>query len=164
MAPPSFGNSPSLAPSVVEPVSIGPELFRRLDGRRAVAGRYMEEGFVAGGGMDRLALPTFPPTVPASANLLFRFDVELFGEVDNNEWDGVRPVVPIGTPIFLPSVFSGGGGLRRSTASLWSVPSDAGLDVALSMLALWDNDAISGVISRQRKGCYRSILRSRDSS
>ncbi len=59
----------------------------------------MEVGFVAGGGMDRLALPTLPPTVPASANLLFRFDAEVFGEVDNKEWDGGRPVKPIGTPV-----------------------------------------------------------------
>ena len=54
----------------------------------------MEEGFVRGGGIEMLALPILPPTVPTSANRLFRLGgvalLVLGGE--KSEWEGTRPV------------------------------------------------------------------------
>ena len=63
-------------------------------GRRELAGLYIEEGFVRGGGIEMLALPILPPTVPTSANRLFRLGgvalLALGGE--KSEWEGTRPV------------------------------------------------------------------------
>ena len=45
---------------------------------------------MAGGGIDMLALFTFPPTVPTSANLLFLLVVVDDVELVSSEWEGVR--------------------------------------------------------------------------
>lgn len=53
---------------------------------------------MAGGGIDMLALPTFPPTVPTSANLLFLFVVVDDAELLSSEWEGVRAFGPVDGP------------------------------------------------------------------
>lgn len=101
--------------------------------------------------MDRLALPIFPPTVPASENMLFLFDVGLFGEVDNNEWDGERPVAASHFSGLVPSGLPGEGGFDSSRVSPFTEPAkDVGFDTALSMLSLWDRVAIANPLGRSR--------------
>lgn len=56
-----------------------------------------------------------PELVPESANLLFRFWMRLFGEVDSKEWDGIRPALPMGLSL------EGDGGFDMS-ASLDPLP------------------------------------------
>lgn len=64
----------------------------RFVGRREVAGLYIEEGFVAGGGIEMLALPILPPVVPTSAKRLLRLGkVALLG-AERSEREGTRPV------------------------------------------------------------------------
>lgn len=63
-----------------------------------MAGRYIDEGFVAGGGMERLAR-TLPPIVPASANLLFRLATVEPGELDNSVCEENRPRAPAESPV-----------------------------------------------------------------
>ena len=59
-------------------------VFSKVEGRREEEGRYIDDGFVAGGGMEMLALPMVAPVVPASANRLFRFGTAAFGAVESN--------------------------------------------------------------------------------
>ena len=60
----------------------------------------MEDGFVAGGGIEMLDLPTLTPVVPASANLPFLLRLDEEGELESNEWEGVRDLIPGGLPSF----------------------------------------------------------------
>lgn len=60
-----------------------------------------------------LALPIFVPVVPTSANLLFLFTVNVEGEVESKEWEGVRDFVPAGLG---PLAASGEGALSLATA------------------------------------------------
>lgn len=61
-------------------------------GRRELAGLYIEEGFVAGGGIEMLALPILPPIVPTSANRLLRLGTAALLGVERSECEGTRPV------------------------------------------------------------------------
>lgn len=69
----SLGPPRSLEPSREDPTSFVFIVLTMFEGSREVAGRYIKEGFVAGGGIERLARPMFAPEVPGSANLLFLF-------------------------------------------------------------------------------------------
>lgn len=68
---------------------LGPSLFSidfcNAVGRRILEGLYIEEGFVAGGGIDMLALPMLPPIVPTSANRLFLLGTAAFWVAVSNE-------------------------------------------------------------------------------
>ena len=84
----------SIVPSNPDSPSLGSMALAKPVGRRELAGLYNEEGFVRGGGIEMLALPILPPTVPTSANRLFRLGgvalLVLGGE--KSEWEGTRPV------------------------------------------------------------------------
>ena len=82
----------SLVPSNPVSPSRGSMVLGKFERRREPAGLYLEDGFVAGGGMEMLALPILPPTVPASANLLFRLGRAALLGVESRECEGVRPV------------------------------------------------------------------------
>ena len=69
---------PSLVLSISTSSSAVSMVLRKFEGRRAVDGLYLEDGFVAGGGIEMLALPIFPSTVPASAKRLFRLGTGAF--------------------------------------------------------------------------------------
>ena len=47
-----------------------------------------------------LALPISAPVVPASANLPFLLTLDAEGELDSNECEGVRDLIPSGLPSF----------------------------------------------------------------
>ena len=92
----STAESPTAFSSVVPSNPVSPSLksmvLARVVGRRELAGLYIEDGFVVGGGIEMLALPISPPTAPTSANRLFRLGrVTLLG-AESRECDGVRPV------------------------------------------------------------------------
>ena len=84
----------SIVPSIPDSPSLRSMALAKFVGRRELAGLYIEEGFVRGGGIEMLALPILPPTVPTSANRLFRLGgvalLVLGGE--KSEWEGIRPV------------------------------------------------------------------------
>lgn len=111
------------------------------EGRLEVEGLYVKGGFVAGGGIDMLALPMLVPVVPASANLLFLFAVDMEGELESNEWEGVRCF----TPPNLGSFASGGVAEPSSVSEelFRALPSglavcEARGELALSMLVVLD--------------------------
>ena len=84
----------SVVPSNPDSPSLGSMAVAKFVGRRELAGLYIEEGFVRGGGIEMLALPILPPTVPTSANRLFRLGgvaLLVFGG-EKSEWEGTRPV------------------------------------------------------------------------
>jgi len=92
-----------------------------------------------------LALPTFPPTVFASANRLFRLLTEGLGEVESNEWEGIRPTAPNGRSAFDPSGL-GDGGPDMSAESPSAEPiNDFACEAALSKLAVRDIVAIFSI-------------------
>lgn len=92
----STAGSPTIRSSIVPSIPNSPSLESiALDtfvGRRESAGLYLEEGFVAGGGMEMLALPMFPPNVPTSANRLFRLGRAALLGAERSECEGTRPV------------------------------------------------------------------------
>lgn len=75
----------SIAPSNPVSTSLGSMVLEKFVGRRELAGLYIDEGFVAGGGIEMLALPIFPPTVPTSANRLFRLGNAAFLGAERSE-------------------------------------------------------------------------------
>lgn len=92
----STSESPTVFSSVVPSNPVSPSLrsmvLGRVVGRRELAGLYIEDGFVVGGGIEMLALPISPPTALTSAKRLFRLGrVTLLG-VESRECEGDRPV------------------------------------------------------------------------
>lgn len=92
----STAESPTTFSSVVPSNPVSPSVksmvLGKFVGRRELFGLYTEDGFVVGGGMEMLALPTLPPTVPTSANRPFRLGrAALLGE-ESRECEGMRPV------------------------------------------------------------------------
>ena len=92
----SIAESLKTLSSIVLSIPVSPSLesmvLSKLVGRRELAGRYIEDGFVTGGGMDMLALPIVPPTVPTSANRLFRHGMAALLGAESRECEGTRPV------------------------------------------------------------------------
>ena len=92
----STAESPAMFSSVVPSNPVSPSLISMVLGRavrrRELAGLYIEDGFVVGGGMEMLALPISPPTAPTSANRLFRLGRATLLGAESKEWEGVRPV------------------------------------------------------------------------
>lgn len=92
----SIAESPTGFSSVVpsNPVSASVEsmVLGKFVGRRELFGLYTEDGFVEGGGMEMLALPILPPTVPTSANRPFRLGRAALLGAESRECEGVRPV------------------------------------------------------------------------
>ena len=88
--------SPTTFSSVVPSNPVSPSLesivLAKFVGRREVAGLYIEDCFVTGGGIEILALPILPPTVPTSANRLFRLGRAALLGAESRECEGVRPV------------------------------------------------------------------------
>ena len=88
--------SPAMFSSVVPSNPVSPSLksmvLGKVVGRRELAGLYIEDGFVVGGGIEMLALPILPPTAPTSANRLFRLGRATLLGVESRECEGVRPV------------------------------------------------------------------------
>lgn len=83
----------SAVPSNPVSPSRGSMVLDKFVGRRELAGLYIDEGFVAGGGIEMLALPILPPTVPTSANRLFRLGTAALLGAERSECEGTRPVV-----------------------------------------------------------------------
>ena len=75
----------SIVPSNPVSPSLGSMVLAKIVGRREFAGLYIEEGFVAGGGIEMLALPILPPIVPTSANRLFRLGKAALLEAERSE-------------------------------------------------------------------------------
>ena len=89
----NMADSPIALSSVVPSIPASPSMvLGKFVGRREFAGLYMEDVLVAGGGMDMLALPMFPPTVPTSAKRLFRLGMTALLEAESSECEGTRPV------------------------------------------------------------------------
>ena len=90
-----------------------------------------------------------PELVPESANLLFRLCVKLFGEVDNKEWEGIRPALPIGLSL------EGDGGLDMS-GSLDPLPV-LEREPALPRLSVRDREAIFAFVPRSMPGALEHV-------
>lgn len=92
----STAESPTAISSVVSSNPVSPSVesmvLGKFAGRRELFGLYTEDGFVAGGGMEMLALPILPPTVPRSANRLFRLGKAALLGAERRECEGMRPV------------------------------------------------------------------------
>ena len=92
----STAGSPTALSSIVPSSPMSPSLesmaLGKFVGRRELAGLYIEDDFVAGGGMEMLALPILPPIVPTSAKRLFRFGRLALLGADSSECEGTRPV------------------------------------------------------------------------
>lgn len=126
----------SVVPSNPDSPSLGSMALAKLVGRRELAGLYIEEGFVRGGGIEMLALPILPPTVPTSANRLFRLGgvaLLVFGG-KKSEWEGRRPVAAREGAGLEESIGDGDGDggaglsvvcLCASSSSSWSSSGDA---------------------------------------
>lgn len=84
-----------------------------------------------------LALPVSPPVVPGSANLPFLSKPEAEGELESNEWEGVRDFIPGGPASLVVFVRVG----FAPSAALWS-PLSVRDDVALSRLVVLDREAM----------------------
>ncbi len=82
----------SVVPSKPVSPSLGSMALGKFVGRRELAGLYMDDGFVTGGGMEMLALPILPPIVPTSANRLFRLGRAALLGAESRECEGMRPV------------------------------------------------------------------------
>ena len=92
----STAESPTRPSSIVTSNPVSPSLgsmaLDKFVGRRELAGLYIEEGFVAGGGIEMLALPILPPIVPTSANRLLRLGTTALLGLERSECEGTRPV------------------------------------------------------------------------
>ena len=112
----STAESPPMVSSIVPSSPVSPSLesmvLGKFVGRRELAGLYTEDGFVPGGGMEMLALPILPPTVPTSANRLFRLGRAALLGAESRACEDIRPVDA-----------SGGAGLEESTEEGGADPS-----------------------------------------
>ena len=94
----STAESPTRFSSIVRvpsnPVSpsVKSMVLGKFVGRRELFGLYTEVGFFTGGGMEMLALPVLPPTVPTSANRPFRLGRAALLGAESRECEGTRPV------------------------------------------------------------------------
>ena len=112
---------------------------------------------MVGGGIDMLALFTFPPTVPTSATLLFLLVVVDDAELVSREWEGVRGFAPVDGPFdeseesFAEGlVGSGAVSCRPISPELISRVDE---DTALSRLVVRDNEAMTAPTSAAPDCC-----------
>ena len=124
-ASPTALSSP--VPSNPASISLGSMALGRFVGRRELAGLYIDDGLVTGGGMEMLALPILPPTVPTSAKRLFRLGRAALLGAESNECEGTRPVEASEGP-GLEELAPGPGGLSVFSACV-SASRDAVVDM-----------------------------------
>ena len=94
-----------------------------------------------------LARPTFAPTVPTSANLLFLLVARDIAPLESNEWDVVRGLIPEVRPVddcdkSLPGSL-GGAATVSSRGVSEMLCCEACDEAALSQLVVRDKEAIA---------------------
>ena len=145
----STAESPPTTSSAVPSNAVSPSLesmvLGRIVGRRELAGLYKEDGFVAGGGMEMLALPILPPTVPTSANRLFRLGRAALLGAESRECEDVRPV-DAREGVGLEELAEGGGADLSISCSWVSASKDPvvekWLEASLPLLVVGDKGGI----------------------